>query len=1059
MTPQFLLEKLAQQLALIDTHRVRKRHLLPELEFAETDSFHKQVWHQLDWQPLAYNQYWGEWSQSFAIRTRYQIPLEWDTEATIALSLPLGNAGDAFEAHPEALIYIDEQAFTAVDARHNEITLPPQHKNHAEHTLHLHGWTGLGDSLFGDYQPKMYVRPCEIWHIDDVVQQFVVLARNAMATAAHLPESDTTRHRLLRLLRQSFAKIDTRHPIGERFYQSLSALLPQFRADIQSLGTASNITIHAVGHAHIDTAWLWTLDITRGKAVRTFHTALHLMERYPDYHFVQSQPQLYAYATEQFPALFRRIQEKAQAGQWEPLGGMWVEADCNVPNGESLARQFLHGQRYFKRHFGAISEILWLPDTFGFPHSLPQIAKQAGIKYFFTTKLRWSETNEIPHDTFIWRGLDGSDLIAHFTPTPMQFWLRMPTYNADLNAQSAIETWERMHDKQTMTRAIMAYGWGDGGGGPTPEMLDNLGVLADFPAVPQLKPTSARAFFQHIEREQGATLPVWDGALYLETHQGTFTSQAWIKKANRDAEKLLHDVECMATWAMLVDETYEYPQDTINAIWERVLLNQFHDILPGSSIKAVYDDARDQYKAIMRELNTLRDNALDALKAHFGGDVLLVNTTSFERQDVALWQGGTLAEGQGLFMPEGTEVVAQQVDEGVLMSLFYTPLAPLSITPLTLKAIDPDAQRHEDKDMRRPIHIDAYAMDNKSMAISLDTNGDLISLLNHIADREVIQGIANQFQIFEDRPLRFNAWNIDPDYEDKMWLAEPADSIEIVEQNDMRVTLKIVRRIMNSTITQHISMFRESYRIDFHTHVDWQERNMLLKVAFPLAFKAQNIITGTQWGEIRIPHHRNTSWEVASYERPFQQYIRVSEGRQGLALLADSKYGFDFKDNTLRLTLLKGATYPDPTADLGKHEFTYSLVPFGNTDATTIDIEDDTLYHSATFQYPVISSPTSSDTMREGYSFVHVPADTPNIVIETIKKAEDSHDVVVRLRETQGKLTLSVLETTFTVKQAWLSNILEAHLNKCTPSENSVTLQIKPYQVLTLIIEFARVTS
>ncbi|MEL6306935.1 MAG: glycoside hydrolase family 38 C-terminal domain-containing protein, partial [Chloroflexota bacterium] len=667
-----------------------------------------------------------------------------------------------------------------------------------------------------------------------------------------------------------------------------------------------------------------------------------------------------------------------------------------------------------------------------------------------------------PHDTFMWRGLDGSELLAHFTPTPMQHWLQMPTYNANLNAQAAIETYERMHDKERITRALMAYGWGDGGGGPTPAMLDNMTILDNFPAVPQIKPSKALDFFKAIEAEHGDNLPVWDGDLYLETHQGTLTSQAWIKKANRQAEIALHDLEFLAVWADLVSDDYRYPQQTLENLWKRVLLNQFHDILPGSSIKEVYDDAKQHYQATMQTLTEAHQEALAILVQHIGGDVVLVNTTSYERQDTAFWQGGKLEEGQALFFPDGTPARTEAIEDGLLIHLWDAPLPPHSLTPLTMQ----NAPSEDEKDNRRELRIDfndtypyrpkGYSLDNKWSWVVFDEQGDLNSLYDHITEIPFLQKHANQFQIFEDRPLRFDAWNIDPDFEDKMWLADPAHKIEIVENNEIRITLKIVRKVMRSTMTQHISMWRESLRIDFHTHIDWQERNMLLKVAFPLSFIPSEITTGTQWGEMNVPTHRNTSWEQARYERPFQHYIKAMQGKHGIALLSDYKYGFDVKDNVVRLTLLKGATYPDPTADLGEHEFTYSLTTVGTTQASKFNINDDVRYHATTLQYPVITAKSSSNPITATQRLFSLSIYSKNLVIETIKRAEDTDYLVVRLRETEGHYsTLYALRCLYTVKNAWMSNILEEPLKALTVNSerNELYFFIKSYQVLTLLIE------
>ncbi len=1038
MTIQFICEKITHQLNFIESLRYRHRVLLPDLEFAETTSNLAQDWEQLSWQSLPYEQYWGQWNQNYAIRTHYQIPETWDLNSRIVLHLPLGNAKDAFEAHPEALIYIDGQTFTAVDARHSELVLPMDYKDHTPHHLHLHGWTGLGDSLFGDPRPHLYLNECSLAVVDEPTHQFCVLARIALDTAIQLPEEPLLGQSLLAILRQTLAAIDSRHPINDTFYDTVRLAYTSLQQALATLKHPDTMTVHAVGHAHIDTAWLWTLDITRGKAVRTFHTAIDLMNRYPNYHFVQSQPQLYDYAQQHFPDLFENIKQKVVAGQWEPIGGMWIEADCNVPSGESLARQFLYGQRYFLQHFGLTSRILWLPDTFGFSYTLPQIAKQAGIDYFFTTKLRWNEANELPHDTFIWRGLDGSELIAHFTPTPMQHWLRMPTYNADLNAQAAIETWERLHDKPTMRHALMAYGWGDGGGGPTPKMLDNLQILQDFVGVPNVKPTQAIDFFDTIETQYGDKLPIWDGGLYLETHQGTYTSQAWIKRANHQAEVLLHDIEYLAVWALLTDTTYDYPKNALDTGWIHVLLHQFHDILPGSSIKEVYDEARITYDTFTDTMSNVRHDALAIIAIQSSADVLLINTVGIVRDDLALWQDVHLADDEILVFNE-QPVITQTTPYGTLIDLQSIKMPPHSILPLIRQS---DKTSVPQDNLSITAIDNQFILDNGIIRAVFDASGALTQLYHCQTDDLCIVANGNQFQIFEDRPLRFDAWNIDPDFEDKQWFADAAHEIEIIETGRLRVTLKIVRRVMHSTITQHIRMTRNSARLDFETHIDWQERNMLLKVAFPMNFHPQDMYAGVQWGEKRIATHRNTSWETASYEQVFQGYIRLRSGKHSLALLSDCKYGFDYKADCLRLTLLKGATYPDPTADLGVHQFTYSLVASGY---------DDALQQTLALHHPVIVT-AGTGTKSAMSQTLFATEGSPNVLIETIKRAEESNQIVLRLRETSGSQSETLLSALMPIQNAWISNILEEQKSSLDVLDNQVTLSLSAYQVLTVIV-------
>jgi alpha-mannosidase len=524
---------------------------------------------------IPYNTYWGEWQKHFIMRGSYQIPEDWDLNQATALYLPLGDASDHFNTHPEALVYIDDTPFTSVDVRHRLLMLPEQQRDYAAHTLWLHGWTGLGGSLWGDDRPRLYMQPCYVVQLDDLTQRFVTLAGTALETVETLHADDPIRANLLNALRAAFAVLDTRHPVpGERFYESVPGAYMALVDQISLAGDPLNVRVHAVGHAHIDIAWLWTTDIGGDKAVRSFYTALHLMEQYPEYVYAQSQPQLYEFVRQSDPALFERIKQRVAEKRWEPLGGMWVESDCNLPGAESLVRQFMLGRAYFREQFGAgaDSPVLWLPDAFGFPHTLPQIAAEAGMRYFFTIKPRWSAVNQIPYDTFWWQGLDGTRLLAHFSTTPEPGRPTFPpTYNAEARAETVIGSWRNARQKARQRDILMSYGWGDGGGGPTSDMLEAIRVMRAFPGVPHVIPSRAVDFFEALESNNGESAPTWNDELYLETHQGTYTSQHVTKNRHRAVERYAHNMEFLAAMThRLYPEDYAYPVEKFNEIWQRI---------------------------------------------------------------------------------------------------------------------------------------------------------------------------------------------------------------------------------------------------------------------------------------------------------------------------------------------------------------------------------------------------------------------------------------------------------------------------------------------------------
>lgn len=588
-----------------------------------------------DWPLVHAHDYWASPRTNFVLRGRFAVPPDW-ADQPLALYLPLGDAGGF--SHPEALVYLDGQPLAATDRHHHEVWLPTRYADGNPHTLALHGWTG-NDHPDGD-AARLYMRPCQIVQIDAPTRTFVALARNALGVAESLPEDDVARGRLLNALEAAFIALDLREQPPTVFYESIPTATHILQTGIAAAGPPSSVTIAAAGHAHIDVAWLWTLGQTRQKARRTFYTVLHLMEQFPDYCFTQSQPQLYAYLSEDDPNLLARIRDKVREARWELIGGMWVEADCNLSGAEALARQFLLGRALFKDYFGpnADSPVLWLPDVFGYSWALPQLIKKAGLHYFMTIKIGWSQYNRLPYDSFWWQGIDGTRVLTHFSTTPEAGSAYASTYNALATPQDAFGTWRNFQQKEHQTDLLMAFGYGDGGGGPTREMLENIAVLRAFPSAPQMRHETVKRFFQRMEAEAGEQLPVWNGELYLEYHRGTYTTQARNKRANRKCEVLLHDAEFLASFAWIVDAAYDYPAAELNRAWRLLCLNQFHDIIPGSSIADVYVESLAQYGEIGRIAESVREGALAVLRRYLDADLIVVNPT--HRSRMMLWRVG-----------------------------------------------------------------------------------------------------------------------------------------------------------------------------------------------------------------------------------------------------------------------------------------------------------------------------------------------------------------------------------------------------------------------------------
>ena len=722
------------------------------------------------------------------------------------------------------------------------------------------------------------------------------------------------------------------------------------------------------------------------------------------------------------------------------MGGTWVEPDINAIGAESLVRQFLLGRGYFRRHFGDVdTPVLWLPDTFGYSWALPQLIKQAGMKYFITHKMSWNQYNQMPNQIFWWQGLDGTRVLTHFLTTPSD-WAYLPhatTYNARVSAQEVFGSWENFHQKETYDELLMAYGYGDGGGGPTREMIENVETLKDFPGAPRVRPGTIREFMDRIETEVADDLPVWNGEFYLEYHRGTYTSQARNKRGNRKSEFLLHDAEFLAALAAVATD-YAYPHDAVTKAWELICLNQFHDILPGSSIGAVYEDSQRDYQTIRDLGEKVREDALAALAQTLPAatTVVVANPSSFGGRRIGLLEGSI---NGGLADASGTPVVTQAVDGGTLVEL--TDVAPYSVTGLQATG----ASAASNRQLSVTQSGSAIVLENALLRVELNAGGDLTRVYDKQAGRDVLAdgGVGNALLAFEDRPMNFDAWDIDIFYEDRTEKIEGVESITVVDQGPLRVGVEVARQYRSSQIRQRIYLYADSKRVDFDTWIDWHEHHTLLKTAFPVGVMSPAATFEVQWGNVERPTHSNTSWDLARFETCAHKWADLSETGYGVALLNDCKYGYDIHENVIRLTLLKSATNPDVNADQGEHWMTYSLLPHtGDWHAEVIPAAYD-------LNDPLILRQVSGGGAGSAPASL-VSVDAPNVVIETVKQAEDGNGVIVRFYEDQRNRGSVTISAGFPVSQAFRCNLLEENEAQVAVNGNQVTVDITPYQIISL---------
>ena len=830
-------------------------------------------------------------------------------------------------------------------------------------------WADAGcNDLFGTYQDSGTLKEAQIALVDLAMEQlyhdFAVLHELMM----QLPPEKARHQRILSALRQAANAL---HTYTTEEAQEARAILA---GELAKTGGTPSLSISAIGHAHIDLAWLWPIRETIRKGARTFSTVLALMERYPDYIFGASQPQLYQWMKDYYPPLYQKIQASVARGRWETQGAMWVEPDTNLSGGEALVRQLLYGMRFFREEFGTTPKMLWLPDVFGYTAALPQILKKAGIEYFLTIKISWNKFNVFPHHTFFWQGLDGTRVLAHMPPEG--------TYNSSAAPRAITAIEKNYADKAVSEHAVLLYGIGDGGGGPGTEHLERLAREKNLDGLAPVTQEPTEVFFQRLAQDSG-DYPTWTGELYLETHQGTYTTQARSKRWNRRMEYALRSLEFLATVA-LTQTGQSYPTQALDAIWQEVLLYQFHDILPGSSITRVYDESLARYQQLFEHVQQLVGDAQAALfpvseEAEPGTEVTLVNELSWER---SAWICSN-----------------QHWHHVTVPALGYRALS------VAKGALPPEM---------RTVSATTDVLENDLLRVRFASDGSIQSIFDKEYQREVLaEGMfANRLALYEDEG---DAWDFSIAYRvqrpQAFLLATTSASVD-----GPQAIVKQAYHFGHSTLQQRIILTAGSRRLDFVTVVEWRERHKMLRTSFPVSVRANEATCDIQFGSVRRPTHNNTSWDMAKYEVCAHKWIDLSQWEYGVALLNESKYGHAVSENMLDLNLLRSPTHPDPQADQATHEFTYALFPHvGN------HIQGGVI--RAGYELNIPLRPVSGKTLVTPFSFAQIEAE--NIIIEAIKKAEENDDVIVRLYEAFGARTTTRLTLALNVQAVWQTNLLE----------------------------------
>ncbi len=802
------------------------------------------------------------------------------------------------------------------------------------------------------------------------------------------------------------------------------------------------------GHAHIDLAWLWPLSETRRKARRTFASVLSLMDRYEDFVFNQSSAQVYRWIEEDAPGIFEGIKERVAEGRWEPVGGSWTEPDCQITGGESFVRQLLHGQRYFEEKFGRRSTVAWLPDAFGFSPGIPQLLRGAGMAGFFTAKLKWSETNEFPHDLFLWEGLDGSRVTAHTMRNPGM------DYNGDVVPFDLLGVWRNYRGKRRHPEGIFPFGWGDGGGGPSEKMLENYDRLKDFPALPRLRMSRVEELFASFPDDG---LPVWSGELYLELHRGTLTTQGKVKKLNREAEHRLLEAEAFATIAAL--RGAEYPTEELEGLWEILLLNQFHDILPGSSIREVYEEAHQQLAGVVAGAERLRDKALGRLAGGSpdGAEAVIVANAGLSARPLSVLLPNEMddvvsvtdASGKGLTVQgfkDGGGSLLHHPDRSV-PGLGWTTLALRrdeavpKVSELTLEGCSVSVTEGSTDGTVR--------MENGLLRVEVGADGTLHRVYDKESDREVLAGRGNQLWAYVDKPREWDAWDVDEGYELEGEELSGHAGRFVASEEGLRATVEYEREWRGSRIRQAYRLHAGSRRLDVETTVEWHEREMLLRALFPLNVRAPRATFETMHGAQERPTHRNTSWDAARFEVSAHRFSDLSEPGYGVALLNDGKYGHSAKGNVLGLSLLRSPMYPDPLADEGLHRFTYSLLPHpGDWTAAGVVRE------AFALNSPLCATRGAPEGGAAPPEFGFVTTEGLEMALGALKMAGDGQGVILRIYEPHGARGACILRFALPVEGIERTNLLEESGGAAAFEDGSVALDVGPFEVLTLRVSF-----
>ncbi|MBR2646981.1 MAG: alpha-mannosidase [Clostridia bacterium] len=920
--------------------------------------------------------------------------------------------GVACTIRPQGVLYLNGELVQGVDINHTDVAI-----KEGKYEMYLLLYTHTFIRALPVYFSLKYVDA----RIEDMYYDLSV----PLDGVRMLDQKRTEYVESMTVLERAINLIDFRRVYSEEFFASLAKAKEYLYKEYYNGICGSKQTVNCIGHTHIDVAWMWDLAQTQEKVERSFSTVLKLMDEYPEYKFMSSQPQLYAYLKARNPQLYERVKEKVQEGRWEVEGSMWLEADCNLTSGESLVRQIVYGKKFFLEEFGKECRTVWEPDVFGYSAALPQIMKKCGVDRFVTAKIGWNDTNRMPYDTFVWQGIDGSEVFAFLLstcdcdPRIGRYDTTYTTYVAKLDAVHTLGTWNRYEPKEFNNVTMMTYGWGDGGGGPTRHMLEMEKRLSyGLPGLPKTRLATVKETLDEVENnfytnaKELKRFPKWRGEIYFEYHRGTYTSVPRNKQNNRKGEFALQNSELACT----LEKTLcggAYPQETLENDWKILLLNQFHDILPGSSIPDVYRDSDAQYAALFATQNALTANALTTIAKNVqtGGGTFVFNPNGFAATGTVEIDGETR-------VISGVPALGYQVVKNA------------------------KAGGH--------VRVETQELENGRYHVRFDDTGAITSLWDKKYNRELVKAgeKLNEMRVYEDMPYQYDNWEMTPYHKQKEWILDEKATFTPVYDGD-RAGFIITKKYYDSTIEQKVFLYADGLeRIDFVTNIDWKEKNQLLKARFPFNMLVDKATYDIQFGNIERTTSANTSWDAAKFESVAQKWVDFAENNYGVALLNDGRYGFGAEESTLTITLLKSGSFPYDGASDDLPQFTYSLYPHAG------DFREGGVVEAAYVLNRGLQArelPSQTGGLPERYSLV--TCDTSGVYVETVKKAYDSDATVLRMFEAFKETKTVTLRFGTEIKEAYVCDMLENKQQALTVENGVVSFTIKPFEIVTLLVK------